>query len=125
MPSAPSFTHFTATIFDELGRPSQVTTPDGQSAANSYFGSRRTVTDQAGASRTMEEDALGRVRRVQEPDPFTGAMAVDEGETFYFYNALDNLTLAAQGVQRREFEYDLIGRLTSERQPESGTESFF
>ena len=76
------------------------------------------TTDQAGKIRQMVEDGLGRLIGVVE-DP-----SVSNYQTGYTYDALDDLTLVAQGTQTRVFNYDSLKRLTNSYQPEmdpSGT----
>ena len=85
-----------------------------------------TVTDQAGKMWRRLEDGLGRLSRVDEPDPngALGSSSSPNQPTVYTYDALDNLTTVVQGVQQRTFVYDSLKRLTSATNPESGTISY-
>lgn len=121
----------TKTRYDALDRPVRVVPPDGTDTTNnvstSYSGTSTglttTVTDQAGAARTSQADALGRMTYVWE-DPTTANY-----ETDYVYDVLDNLTSVVQkgGTtdstqwRTRSFQYDSLGRLTQATNPESGT----
>ena len=53
--------------------------------------------------------------------PALGTVGSPNQGTSYTYSALDNLTGVAQGSQTRTFAYDSLSRLTSARNPESGT----
>lgn len=117
---------------DPLGRPQRITAPDGSTTRYAYYG-LTTVTTQAGirgvddvtgvgsevAVTTRMEDALRRLVEVRSPG--NGAKAN------YSYDALDRLREVrlidpsdATRAQVRWFEYNVLGRLTSESNPESG-----
>ncbi|MCI0490011.1 MAG: hypothetical protein L0229_25750, partial [Blastocatellia bacterium] len=107
--------HWTVSSYDDLGRVTEVTLPDGQTLQTDYNGVEVTVTDQVGRKRKSEVDALGRLIKVTEQDPATGSLAL---VTTYSYDALDNLTGVNQGNQTRSFQYDALSRLKSETTPE-------
>jgi YD repeat-containing protein len=71
-------------------------------------------------------DALGRFRRVDEPDGSgsLGSTASPVQPTSYSYDAIGNLTTATQGSQTRTFTYDSLSRLRTAVNPESGTISY-
>jgi RHS repeat-associated protein len=112
--------------YDGLGRATRVTLPDGTAVQTAFWGTQTTVTDQAGRQRRQLTDALGRVRRVDEPD-HTGSLgtsAAPTQPTSYDYDALDQLTRVTQAeaggvTQQRTFKYDSLGHLTHERQVEA------
>ncbi|HSR50979.1 MAG TPA: RHS repeat-associated core domain-containing protein, partial [Acidobacteriota bacterium] len=58
------------------------------------------------------------------PAPDTGSLASGFSDTFYSYDALDNLVEVVQGPQTRSFGYDSLSRLVSETHPESGTATY-
>lgn len=128
----------TTNYYDALGRVCLVVPPDGTfpsgatcptsrptgDAFTTYSGNCTTVTDEAGNSRTMCSDALGRLIQVFE-DP-----AGLNYETDYTYNALGVLlTVNQKGTaptdstqwRTRTFTYDSLARLLSANNPESGT----
>jgi hypothetical protein len=116
----------TKTRYDALDRPIRVIPPDGTDSANNvstaYAGNVVTVTDQVGAARKSQSDALGRLTTVWE-DPL-----VANYETDYTYDILDNLTgvtqkggAASSSWRNRSFQYDSLSRLTQAVNPESGT----
>ena len=105
---------YTTTVYDLAGRVTAVTTPDGATVSTVYNGNQVTVTDQALKKRRNESDALGRLIKVTEdPDNLNH-------DTFYSYDALDNLRQVTQGAQARTFVYDTLSRLVSATNPESG-----
>jgi RHS repeat-associated protein len=116
-PSGP-WAEWTKTDYDELGRVSSVITPDGAHVDTAYTGNQVTVTDQAVKTRRSETDVLGRLIKITE-DP--GGLNY---ETYYSYDALDNLRQVTQGSQTRNFVYDSLSRLTSATNPESGTMTY-
>ena len=92
-----------------------------------YNGQSRTLKDEAanatnasnpGSKRTIEEDALGRVVKVEEEGGDTTAQTYT---TTYSYNPLDLLTGVQQNGRNRTFIYDALGRLQTAINPESGT----
>ena len=91
-----------------------------------YEANFTTVTDQAGKVRRSMVDALGRLRRVDEPDGSgsLGSTASPVQPTSYIYDGFDNLTTVTQGSQTRTFTYDSLSRLRTAINPESGTVSY-
>jgi YD repeat-containing protein len=91
-----------------------------------YDANFTTVTDQAGKVRRSMVDALGRLRRVDEPDTngSLGSTTSPIQPTSYSYDVLGNLTTVTQGSQTRTFTYDSLARLRSAINPESGTVSY-
>ncbi|MBI2820591.1 MAG: RHS repeat protein [Acidobacteria bacterium] len=81
-----------------------------------------TVTDPAGKVKRYHYDVLGRAWKVVEPDG-TGQLTQ---ETTYNYlpTTGQNKLIIVQGVQTRTFNYDTLGRLTSETHPENGATSY-
>jgi RHS repeat-associated protein len=112
--ASPASDLWTKTVYDALGRVVDVESPNGAHVITQHNGSRVTVIDQAGKRRRSELDGLGRLVKVTE-DP--GGLNY---ETFYSYDALDNLRQVTQGSQTRTFVYDSLSRLTSATNPESG-----
>ncbi len=113
-------TYWTTTAFDPLGRATSVTAPDN--AATTYIysgasGSTLTATDPAGKQRKSETDALGRLRKVWEPDVNAGNALTQE--TTNDYNVLGLLTQVTQGVQTRTYTYDDLGRVLTVAVPET------
>jgi len=101
--------------YDQLGRATQVTLPDGNTVQTIYSGSVVTVTDQVNRKIKRESDGLGRLIKVTEQDVSTGALTQ---ETTYTYDLSDRLTGVTQGGQTRAFKYDSEGHLLFERIPE-------
>jgi len=101
--------------YDQLGRVTVVTQPDGTTVQTSYSGSVVTVTDQVNRKIKRESDGLGRLIKVTEQDVSTGSLTQ---ETTYTYDVSDRLTGVTQGSQTRAFKYDSEGHLLFERIPE-------
>lgn len=106
--------------YDALGRLTQTTHPDNNHSTVSYSNNCATYTDEAGNQRTLCSDGLGRLNYVADPD----------GTTHYHYDVLNDLTCVIQGAgddpncatgQHRVYNYDSLGRLSQETNPESGT----
>ena len=91
-----------------------------------YDSNFTTVTDQAGKVRRTMVDALGRLRRIDEPDGggSLGTTASPVQPTSYGYDVFGNLLSVTQGSQARTFTYDSLSRLRSAVNPESGTVSY-
>jgi RHS repeat-associated protein len=135
----------TTTVYDPLGRPTSSTTiscvgfncQTYSSTSYSYYPatvSGNNVSDvlvsTTGASKNFEYDALGRLTSVCEVSAQSGsgacgqAHAVNGFLTTYAYNILGDITSVTQGAQTRSFSYDMLRRLTSETNPESGTTNY-
>jgi YD repeat-containing protein len=120
---------WTLTQSDTLGRVVAIGSYSGSTAppwgsnntgtgtvTTSYSGLSQNVTDQAGVTRTLAMDGLGRLQSVTE-----AGTAV----TSYTYDALDDLTSVAQGsLPNRTFAFDSQARLGSATNPESGTTTY-
>src|SRR5690606_2883796 len=91
-------------------------------ATGNEIGTVVTVTDQAGKLRRSITNALGHLKRVDEPNDAGQLGGVDSPnqKTVYTYDLLNNLITVSQGVQTRSFSYDALSRLTSATNPESG-----
>jgi len=113
------------TRYDALSRPTLIIPPDGNPTTNnvsmSYVGVTQTQTDQAGHQRRFDYDPPGRLVKVTEPDPVSGALTVD---TVLDYDGRDQLKKSTQGTQIRTFAHDGLGRLTSRGTPEGGTDTY-
>ena len=109
---------WTTHLFDALGRPTSLTSPDNSVMSTAYSANTVTITEQTGKQRKSVNDALGRLVQVYE-DP-AGVNYL----TSYAYDVLNNVTTVTQGTQTRTFVYDSLKRLTSATNPESGTSSF-
>jgi len=121
----------TTTLYDALGRPTTVTEADNSTITTSYLQNCTTVTDEAGKTRKSCSDGLGKLIGVWE-DP-----TVLNYETDYQYNVRGDLICAVQkgtdtgtfsscaassaSWRPRSFSYDMLSRLTSASNPESGT----
>lgn len=130
--STTSGMEWTANTFDSAGRPWKVTTPDGAIVETTYglaatsgylLGTVVTVTDQAGKLRRSVTNALGQLKRVDEPNGSNvlGSLTSPNQDTSYSYDILNNLTTVTQGAQTRSFSYDSLSRLKEATNPESGT----
>jgi RHS repeat-associated protein len=94
------------------------------SVTTAYASEATTVTDQAAKVRRSIVDGLGRLARVDEPDSTgdLGSVTSPVQPTSYGYDARGNLKTVTQGTQpQRTFSYDLLSRLMSAINPESGT----
>ena len=121
----------TTSIYDALGRVTQVTHPDGAASRTEYVGTRVLITDAAGKQKIHEVDAFSQIVRVWEiapqdsqttPVSFPDHPEVAAGYvTNYAYDVLGNLRKVEQGDQRRYFAYDSVSRLIRARYPEQTT----
>lgn len=135
LPHAPGGTvYWTETLYDALGRTVQVKQPQipgysGPAGITNieYVGITVKVTDPAGKWKKRENDALGNLVKVTEPEPSGRA----DYETTYGYSELGQLltvtqTRPGQGIgngttvtQTRTWVYDSSQRLTSVTHPEN------
>jgi RHS repeat-associated protein len=134
LPYAPGGTvYWTEHVYDALGRTIQVKQPNNRGTTSySFVGPTVTVTDPQGKWKKYENDASGKLIKVNEPRPGGGADYV----TDYTYSELGELltvVMARPGLapnpstvtQTRTWVYDGgTRRLTSVTHPESGTTSF-
>jgi len=125
---------WTETTFDALGRPVQVTLPDGartnyaysvENSAN-WKGTATTITDPLGKQKRYLYDAFGRLLRVDEQP---GGDLVETAR--YNYDIMGRLLTVRMGKinettfkQTRTFVYNTTGQLVSATNPENGTVSY-
>jgi RHS repeat-associated protein len=132
----------TMTTYDALGRPLSITDAGGGTTTYSYNQNDVLVTVGPAAvgentkRRQLQYDSLGRLTSVCEISGATGSgtcgqTAAQPGFwTTYAYNTSTSgpslsVTQNATGSQQtRSYVYDLLGRLTSETNPENGTVSY-
>ncbi|MEM9387142.1 MAG: RHS repeat-associated core domain-containing protein [Pseudomonadota bacterium] len=82
------------------------------------------VTDGIGAQRLMTLDALGRIRSVTDPDPYTGLLSTS-GTTHYEYTAFSELQRITDPLGNvTSFTYDGLGHNRTLDDPNSGLWSF-
>ncbi len=119
-PSRPSdgLSYATTYTYDGLGRQTKVTAQDFSVTTTSYAGNSAYMTDAAGHARWTWTDGLGRLVQVME-DP-SGLAYV----TGYAYGADNTLQEVAQGGQTRTFTYDMLARLKTATNPESGAVTY-
>ena len=126
------------TIFahDALGRTLSAT--DGGGGSTSYTYAKNDVyqtlgpapTGESAKRKQTEYDGLGRLKSVCEITSTAGSGACGQTTpatgfvTSYTYDATGLLTNVTQGVQGRSYGYDMLGRLVSETNPESGATSY-
>lgn len=126
---------WTENFYDALGRVTKVKSPDGSETQGFYNegtrpalasttpGQTTRVVNPWGRERWERADAQGRLVEVVEPDPAGTGQVVGGGGinlvTKYTYDVSGNLTLVMQGSQQRKFEYDSLGRLTSQKLAEA------
>lgn len=91
-----------------------------------YEANFNTITDPAGKVQRSMVDALGRLKRVDEPNASGNlGLATDPTQpTSYAYDVMGNMTTVTQGSQTRTFTYDSLSRLRSALNPENGTVSY-
>ncbi len=111
--------------YDPLGRKRGQTQPDGTTLSWAYPNNVVIYTDANSIVSQRASDALGRLKAVLEPN--ASSLSANP-QTTYTYNALDNLTSVTQGgalageqPRVRNFTYDLLGRLLTATNPETGT----
>ena len=131
----------TTQTYDALNRPLLTTDGGGGTVSYSYSNNDAYLTIGPAPSgenqkrRQSEYDSLGRLTSVCEITsslPGAGTCGQNSSQpgywTKYSYNPLGQITLVTQNAQSstqtRSYAYDLMGRLTSETNPESGTTTY-
>jgi YD repeat-containing protein len=105
-----------ANTYDYVGsRPSLVTLAQGGTIQYSYDLNTATVTNTDGKRRKYGYQEDGKVSQVLEEDSAGGLTVA----TNYAYDKLSRLQTITQGSQTRTFTYDALGRLKTEKHPES------
>jgi hypothetical protein len=109
-------TYYGAAITSTLGQTTQQCTP-----TSTYgIGFPTLVVDEAGNKRETWTDGFGRAIETDEPNP-SGSLAV---YTCYTYDLNNNLvgtkSSALSPNQTRTYAYDMLSRITSKTQPETG-----
>jgi RHS repeat-associated protein len=141
--TCPSSWPGTTTTYDALNRPLTVTDGGGGSTTYSYTQNDVLVTVLPAPSgenpkkRQLEYDGLGRLTSVCEMTTATGSGTCGQTNsqtgfwTTYTYDDLDDLTSVTQNAQAataqqqtRTYAYDMLKRLSSETNPESGTTAY-
>jgi RHS repeat-associated protein len=131
----------TTFAYDGLSRPTLVTDGGGGTATISYPQNKNDVlsiigpapTGEATKNKQLEHDAMGRLTSVCEITSATGSGACGQSLsqtgflTKYTYDPLDNVTGVTQnaqpgssGAQTRAYAFDMLSRMTSETNPETG-----
>lgn len=137
----------TTTLYDPLGRPMNSTTMScvgfqcqtESSTSYAYYPSTvagsnvlDVLVSSNAASENFEYDALGRLTSVCEISAQTGSGPCGQAHNVtgfltaytYAYNSAGETVGVSQGVQTRTFNYDMLGRLTSELNPENGATTY-
>jgi RHS repeat-associated protein len=125
----------TTTTYDALGRILSITDSDGGQVSYTYLNNDvlKKVTGGQTFQKQFEYDGLGRLVSVCEMTQLTGsgtcgqATQVNGFWTKYTYDALGHLLTVVQNAQAssgnqqtRTLVYDMLGRVTSETNPETG-----
>ncbi len=131
--STTSGLEWTTNTYDTAGRPWKVTTPDGAEVETTYglaatssylLGTVVTVEDQADKQRRSIKNALGQLKRVDEPTTSgmaLGTLTAPNQATLYSYDTLGKMVRVQQGSQNRYFMHDAMGRMLRLSQPEQET----
>jgi RHS repeat-associated protein len=125
--------------YDGLDRVTQITEQDG-GVRRTYYGAAVSTgggqasqlcsgygvgypiftLDEAGKKRQTWVDGFGRTIEANEPDSSNNLTV----STCYAYDLNNNLTQVVQGSETRSYAYDMISRLISKTEPESGTKTY-
>jgi RHS repeat-associated protein len=114
--------YWVAEQYDALGRRTKRTLQDNSQFSYTYSTNTVTSIDPAGHQRKTQSDGLGRLSVFTEPD-HTNSNSLTL-QTTYAYSVLNQALTITQGSQTRTFNYDGMGRLTSEVHPENGTTNY-
>jgi YD repeat-containing protein len=112
----------TTYTYDPLNRKLRETHPDSTYLQWSYIGSTTTAADEAGNSTQLSTDGLGRLTKVVDPGQFVTNYTYDGMGNLLTVNQLGNGTTDTARV--RGFVYDMLSRLTSASNPETGAVSY-
>jgi RHS repeat-associated protein len=130
----------TTKTFDALGRVLTITKGDNGTISYTYTNNDvlQTVSGSQAFKKQLEYDGMGRLTSVCEiSSSLPGVVACGQGVsqngylTKYTYDGLGHLLTVTQNAQAsgstqtRSFVYDLMGRMTSETDPETGTFHYF
>ena len=121
-PYTSSAQYWASVQFDALGRKTKQILQDNSQTTYAYSLATVTTTDPAGHQRKSQMDGLNRLVIFYEPDPTNGNSLTLQ--TSYANSVLNKVSTITQGSQTRTFNYDGMGRLTSEVHPENGTTSY-
>lgn len=118
----------TTFTYDALNRKTSQTHPDGTAFTWTYSGNLVDIFDELQRHTQQTTDALGRLVKVMEPDPYSKSPAL---ETDYAYDALGNLWNVTQwggangssGARVRTFTYNSLSQLLCTSNPENATAS--
>jgi RHS repeat-associated protein len=126
--AAPAGTPVTTTQYDAIGRPLTVTDGGGGTVSYTYV-NNRDVLQKVGPTqlfqKQFEYDGIGRLTSVCEITSVAGSGSCGQSNpatgyvTKYTYTG-NAFTVTQNGVQTRSYNYDGLGRLTSEQNPEWG-----
>lgn len=114
--------YWTTTQFDGAGRTTKTILQDNSQTTYMYSLAAVTTTDPAGHQRKSQFNGITQLISTFEPDPTNGNSLTLQ--TTFTYNVLNRQATVVQGSQTRSFNYDGMGRLTSETHPENGTTTY-
>lgn len=125
--------------YDSLGRMTEQTDGSGAYTSYAFNFNDETLTQGPAPSgetlktRNMEVDGLGNLVSVCEGNALSGSGNCGQAETYsgfltkYIYQGgrlrtvIQNTQAGSSGTESRSLQYDLLGRTTSEQNPETGT----
>ncbi|MDL1910700.1 hypothetical protein FBQ81_08395, partial [Chloroflexi bacterium CFX6] len=109
------------TDYDALRRPTRVTYPDGAQENFVYSGLRTTSIDRNGHKKTQENDAFGRLIKVEEYTGDSAGTYVLYATTTYQYDERDLLRTVTDAAGNQTFIiYDGFGRKIEMNDPDMG-----
>lgn len=131
----------TSWVYDALSRATSISDSGGGSVSytytqnDAYVSANPAPTGENTKRRQLEYNGLGQLTSVCEVTSLSGSGSCAQTSaatgywTKYSYNPFGQLTVVTQNaqsssIQTRTFSYDLLGRLISESNPESGTTTY-